>query len=66
MHVFNLILPLKSGLDGVDMGVFGGINPLPDFSGEPPLPLITSMTILNSVVGKNGFLRFKINAKNNK
>jgi hypothetical protein len=57
---------IGTGLDGVDMGVFGGINPLPDFSGEPPLPIITSMTILNSVVGKSGSLRFKINAKNNK
>ncbi|MCO5251093.1 MAG: hypothetical protein M9949_06685 [Candidatus Kapabacteria bacterium] len=57
---------IGSGLDGVDMGVYGGENPIPDFSGEPSIPLITSMTILNSVVGQDGSLRFKINAKNNK
>jgi hypothetical protein len=58
--------PAKTaGTDGTELGVFGGSKPMPDLSGEPNLPYIKSLIILNSEVGKDGSLRFKVNAQNN-
>lgn len=58
--------PAKTaGTDGTELGVFGGSKPLPDLSGEPNLPYIKSLIILNSEVGKDGSLKFKVNAQNN-
>ncbi|PKL85911.1 MAG: hypothetical protein CVV22_05100 [Ignavibacteriae bacterium HGW-Ignavibacteriae-1] len=55
----------NAGTDGTDLGVFGGSKPLPDLSGEPNLPYIKSLIILNSEVGKDGSLKFKVEAQNN-
>ncbi|MBE2188521.1 MAG: hypothetical protein KGZ71_03235 [Desulfobulbaceae bacterium] len=58
--------PAKTaGTDGTELGVFGGSKPMPDLSGEPNLPYIKSLIILNSEVGKDGSLKFKVEAQNN-
>jgi len=55
----------NSGIDGTDIGIFGG--PSPAAPGAPPrIPRITNFTIPNAAIPLNGTLQINIDAKNQK
>jgi len=55
----------NSGIDGTDIGIFGG--PSPAVPGAPPrIPRITNFTIPNAAIPLNGTLQINIDAKNQK
>ena len=46
----------NAGVDGTDIGVFGGISAFIDLTGRARIPLVTTLTILNSSIGQGGSL----------
>jgi len=52
-----------AGTDGTDIGPFGGIDPLVDLTGTPPVPQIKNFNINNSVVLPNTPLDIYVKAK---
>ncbi|MCX6257748.1 MAG: hypothetical protein NTW49_07640 [Bacteroidia bacterium] len=52
----------NTGTDGTDIGIFGGSYQFHDFTGTPPIPLITIMNVINSNVPQNGTLNVNFKA----
>jgi hypothetical protein len=56
----------NAGTDGTDIGIFGGAYPWPQYldgtdnKGQAHLPTVNYLNILNTVVGKNGKIKFKV------
>jgi hypothetical protein len=56
----------NAGTYGTDVGIYGGSYPWPQYPdgtnniGEPGLPAVRDMNILNTVVGKNGKIKFQV------
>jgi hypothetical protein len=48
------------------MGIFGGVDPLIDFTGSPPIPQIVDMNIINCSVPLGGTLNVQIKANSHK
>lgn len=58
----------EAGTDDTDIGLYGGSNPWPEediLSGEPAIPQVRTLEILNTTVGQDGEVRFKSNAEKN-
>jgi hypothetical protein len=53
----------NGGTDGTDIGPFGGVDPLVDMTGTPPIPQIKIFNISNSVVQPNTPLDIYVKAK---
>lgn len=53
----------NAGTDGTDIGPFGGVDPLPNLYGTPPVPQIKIFNITNSVVTPNTPLEIYVKAK---
>ena len=53
----------NGGTDGTDIGPFGGIDPLVDLTGTPPVPQIKMFNINNTVVLPNTPLDIYVKAK---
>jgi hypothetical protein len=53
----------NGGTDGTDIGPFGGIDPLIDLTGTPPVPQIKIFNINNTVVLPNTPLDIYVKAK---
>jgi len=53
----------KYGTDGTDVGIYGGSYPIPNFTGAPNIPQITSMDLQNSVIPQNGTLNIEFKAR---
>lgn len=66
---FNLksgSVAISAGTDGKDIGPEGGNLPIPyPYSGQPAIPQIDSMTILNPIIPPNGTLNVKFAAHSN-
>jgi len=61
-HLRSTSLGHNTGLDGTDMGIYGGSNPMPNFTGTPgTIPQMTLITILtpNISAGTPINVRFK-------
>jgi hypothetical protein len=56
----------KYGTDGTDVGIYGGSYPMPNLTGAPNIPQITSMDIQNSVIPQNGTLSIELKARGQK
>lgn len=56
----------KYGTDGTDVGIYGGSYPMPNVTGAPNIPQITSMDIKNSVIPQNGTLNIDFKARGQK
>lgn len=56
----------KYGTDGTDVGIYGGSYPMPNMTGAPNIPQITSMDIQNSVIPQNGTLSIELKARGQK
>jgi len=68
--IFLVNLRLKSsspgknyGTDGSDVGIYGGMYPMPNLTGEPRLPQITEFNIQNAVVPKDGTIKVQVKAR---
>jgi hypothetical protein len=65
----NAASPAKNaGTDGTDIGITGGLYPIYQtataiLTGEPPLPKVTQMSLINSSVPAGGNLQFNVKAK---
>ncbi len=53
----------NAGTDGTDIGPFGGLDPLPNLYGTPPVPQIKIFNITNSVVTPSTPLEIYVKAK---
>ncbi|MBL0317527.1 MAG: hypothetical protein IPP69_17885 [Flavobacteriales bacterium] len=53
----------NAGTDGTDIGPFGGVDPLPNLYGTPPVPQIKIFNITNSVVTPDTPLEIYVKAK---
>ena len=53
----------NGGTDGSDIGPFGGLDPLPDLTGTPPVPQIKVFNINNAVVSPSTPLNIYVKAK---
>ncbi len=53
----------NGGTDGTDIGPFGGIDPLPNLYGTPPVPQIKIFNITNSVVTPDTPIEIYVKAK---
>jgi len=53
----------NGGTDGTDIGPFGGIDPLVDLTGTPPVPQIKNFNISNTLVLPNAPLDIYVKAK---
>jgi len=53
----------NGGTDGTDIGPFGGIDPMVDLTGTPPVPQIKNFNINNTVVLPNAPLDIYVKAK---
>jgi hypothetical protein len=56
----------NAGTDGKDLGIYGGSYPMPNLTGAPNIPQITSLDIQNSVVPKNATLNVNFKARKQK
>ena len=54
---------INAGTDGTDIGVFGGAGY--SVTGEPPVPQVTKLNILNPIVPQNGNLNVRVEGKAN-
>jgi hypothetical protein len=60
-HSLQALSPGKdAGLDGTDIGIFGGTLPWPNYLGLPRLPMVTSLTSTNSTIAVGGSLNVQI------
>jgi hypothetical protein len=59
--------PAKNdGTDGLDIGAYGGATPMQyPLSGEPAIPQIKSMNIINTVIPPTGTLNIQVKANSN-
>lgn len=55
---------IDAGIDGTDMGLFGGNGFIA--TGEPSLPVVTVLTILNPIVPLNGQISVQVQGRANK
>lgn len=53
----------NAGGDGKDIGIYGGLYPWPNFTGQSNIPLVQSFIIQNPVVQTNGTLNITVKAK---
>jgi hypothetical protein len=53
----------NAGLDGTDIGIYGGIYPMLNFTGMSKLPLVQNLILKNPVVQKDGTLNISVKAK---
>jgi hypothetical protein len=53
----------KYGTDGTDVGIYGGSYPMPNMTGAPNIPQITSMDLQNSVIPISGTLNIELKAR---
>jgi hypothetical protein len=53
----------KYGTDGTDVGIHGGSYPMPNMTGAPNIPQITSMDLQNSVIPISGTLNIELKAR---
>lgn len=56
----------KYGTDGTDVGIYGGSYPMPNMTGAPNIPQVTSMDLQNSVIPQNGTLSIELKARGQK
>ncbi len=55
----------NAGKDSTDIGIYGSGNAWPEdkgYTGQPPLPIIYDMNVVNKVVGENSKVRVKLDA----
>lgn len=64
---------INAGTDSTDIGVTGGLFPWPknangtlDYTGAPRIPIIEYFQLKNTVVGKDGTLRFNVKGRKSK
>jgi len=49
--------------DGTDIGMYGGLHPMPNLTGISTLPLMTLLNIKNSSIPINGTLNYEFKAR---
>jgi len=64
-NVTNASPANNAGTDGTDLGIYGGVNPMPNLTGMPAIPQMTEMLIANPVVAPAGNLNVTFKAKKN-
>jgi hypothetical protein len=52
-----------AGTDGTDIGIYGGVAPMPGLGGVPRIPRITQFDLQYSVVPQGGSLNVQVKAK---
>ncbi len=53
----------NAGTDGTDIGIYGGVAPIPGLGGVPRIPRITQFDLQYSVVPQGGSLNVQVKAK---
>jgi hypothetical protein len=61
--LFATSIGYKYGTDGTDVGIHGGSYPMPNMTGAPNIPQITSMDLQNSVIPISGTLNIELKAR---
>lgn len=62
-HVLNASVGHNGASDGSDIGIFGGANPMPNFTGASTLPQMTLLNISNTSIPLNGTINFEFKAR---
>jgi hypothetical protein len=53
----------NAGTDGTDLGIYGGVKPMPNLTGVAPIPQVTLLNINNTSVQLNGTLNYQLKAR---